>query len=592
MSPIRIEPCRIERRVVAGEATGWSDAVHPVLRRVYAARGVLEPGAVEHRLQRLSPPNLGGIEQACALLAGMIAEDRRIVVVGDFDCDGATATVVAVRGLRLLGAQHVTYRVPNRVLHGYGLSPALVATLADPAPDLIVTVDNGIASHAGVAAARARGIRVLITDHHLPGAALPDADAIVNPKVIEEGGHGRRLLDPRAQDARSNDSLDNLAGVGVMFYVLLALRAHLHKSDCDLATLLDLVALGTVADLVPLDYNNRILVAAGLKRVRSGRACAGVGALFEAAARDLLRAVAGDLAFAIAPRINAAGRLKDMSIGIECLLSDDRAHAAALAERLSSINAERRVIQGAMVEQAEAAIDGLTDVEAHGARGVVLYRADWHPGVVGLVASRLKDRLHRPVIACAPASEGSTELRASARSIRGFHIRDALAAMDARDPGLVLRFGGHAMAAGLSLTLDKLERLRTAFDLIAAERLAGDQLEPVLLSDGELAPGDFDLTLARTLRYAGPWGQGFAEPLFDNVFTVGSWRLVGAKHWRLRLIPAVCTTKPAQPLDAILFDAPVDEPPPSCVRAAYQLEIDEWNGHERLRLLLRHIEPA
>ncbi|MGA9423298.1 MAG: single-stranded-DNA-specific exonuclease RecJ [Rhodanobacteraceae bacterium] len=592
MSPVRIEPSRIERRVVVGKPIGWSDDVHPVLRRVYAARGVFGPGAAEHRLRRLAAPQLGGIDRACALLADTIAANRDIVVVGDFDCDGATATAVAVRGLRLLGARHVTYHVPNRVQHGYGLSPALVASLPAPAPELIVTVDNGIASHAGAAAARARGIRVLITDHHLPGATVPDADAIVNPKAVEKHGHASQLLDLGAHDPPANSILSNLAGVGVMFYVLLALRAHLHKSDCDLAPLLDLVALGTVADLVPLDYNNRILVAAGLKRMRSGRACAGVGALFDAAACDPLRATAGDLAFAIAPRINAAGRIEDMSIGIECLLSDDPVHAATLAERLSRINAERRVMQSAMVEQAEAAIEELNDVEAHGACGVVLYRADWHPGIVGLVASRLKERLHRPVIACAPASADGNELRASARSIRGFHIRDALAAIDARDPGLIDRFGGHAMAAGLTLALDNLDQFRMAFNGITAEHLAGELLEPVVTTDGELEAREFDIDLARTLRDAGPWGQGFAEPLFDNVFDVDSWRLVGEKHWRLRLRLAGCSTQENGAFDAILFNATVGTAPPSRVRAAYQLQVDEWNGRERLRLLLRYIEPA
>ncbi|MGA9340716.1 MAG: DHH family phosphoesterase [Rhodanobacteraceae bacterium] len=587
---------RIERRPVFAKAPEWSAGLHPVLRRVYAARGVRAALEVEHRLQRLASPILGGLASACALLTEMIARDRRILVVGDFDCDGATATAVALRGLRLLGARHVDYRVPHRALHGYGLSPALVSTFSAPAPDLIVTVDNGIASHAGVAAARARGIRVLVTDHHLPGETLPDADAIVNPSLPfgETRGDEHFRGDSHAPDAAVNSpaALKSLCGVGVVFYLLLALRAHLSKPQVDLAALLDLVALGTVADLVPLDTNNRILVAAGLNRIRASRACAGICALFEAAGRDPARAVAADLGFAIGPRINAAGRIEDMSIGIECLLSDDPSRAAALAGQLSDINAERRSLQAAMIEQAEAAVEKVSGQTASASVGVVLYHADWHPGIVGLVASRLKERLNRPVVACAPVAAGSSELRGSARSIPGFHVRDALATVDAREPGLIGRFGGHAMAAGLSLLHADLERFAIAFDRVAQEQLGTQVLQSIVFTDGELHSGDFDLSLAQTLRYAGPWGQGFAEPLFDNVFDVEQWRLVGGKHWRLRLVPVLPATDSCVALDGMLFNATAGAIPPPRMRAAYQLEIDQWNGRERLRLVLRHFEPV
>lgn len=575
-----MRPVEIRQRDGVAVAADWPDRVHPVLRRVYAQRGIGDPREVEHRLDALARPDLlGGIEAACALLADAIARDRRITVVGDFDCDGATGTAVAVRGLRLLGARAVDFRVPNRVLHGYGLSPALVATL-EPRPDLIVTVDNGIASHAGVAAARARGIDVLVTDHHLPAATLPAANAIVNPNL--------------AGDAFPSKAL---AGVGVVFYLLLALRARMYPGERapaaagarpDFATLLDLVALGTVADLVPLDFNNRVLVEAGLRRIRSGRACAGVLALVEAAGRAPAGTVASDLGYLLGPRINAAGRLDDMALGIECLLSDDPGEARSMAARLSAINAERRDLQQAMVEQGEAAVARW--IAQHGDAalplGVTLFEHDWHAGVVGLVASKLKERLHRPVVACAPAGDGSDEVRGSARSIRGVHVRDVLAEVDARRPGLLLRFGGHAMAAGLSLMRDDVARFAAEFDAVVRERSAPELFEPILLSDGELEPADLCVDLARQLREAGPWGQGFAEPLFDNRFEVTSWRLVGGRHWRLDLRMPGCSAA----IEAMLFNAEAGQVPPARFRAAYQLDVNEWNGRERVQLILRHFE--
>jgi single-stranded-DNA-specific exonuclease len=480
----------------------------------------------------------------------------------------------------MLGAKRVSYRVPNRFRHGYGLSPGLVDELAADAPDLLVTVDNGIACHAGVDAARARGMRVVVTDHHLPGASLPFADAIVNPNV--EG------------DAFPSKSI---AGVGVVFCLMLALRARMRangafdvsRPEPDLSVLLDLVALGTIADLVALDANNRVLVAAGLRRIRAGKACAGVLALCRVSGRDPSRVVASDLGFALAPRINAAGRLDDMGLGIECLVADDPEIALALATRLSEINAQRRDMQAQMVEEGEATVAKF--VAAHGSDafpwGVVLYQADWHAGVVGLVASKIKERLNRPVIAFAPGDDDGMDLRGSARSIAGFHLRDALAEVDARCPGLIGRFGGHAMAAGLSLALAHLERFAAEFDAVARNRLDADLLERVLWSDGELDPRDLCLDVAAVLRYAGPWGQAFPEPVFDNVFRVESWRVVGEQHLKLRLLLDGC----AERFEAILFGAGNVVPAPR-VRAAYRLDVDEWRGTPRLQLLLTHMEPA
>lgn len=574
-----MRPVEIRRRSIGAVATVWPGHVHPVLRRIYAARGIVDPCEVDHRLAALAAPALlGGIDAACELLDDAIARNRRIVIVGDFDCDGATGTAVAVRGLRLLGARDVGFRVPNRVTHGYGLTPALVATLVDPSPELIVTVDNGIASHAGVAAARARGIDVLVTDHHLPAASLPAANVIVNPNVDGDAFPSKAL-----------------AGVGVMFCLLVALRARLRgrgvfatAPEPDLSSLLDLVALGTVADLVPLDFNNRVLVDAGIRRIRARRACAGVLALLDVAGRDPAGIVPSDLGFVVGPRINAAGRLEDMAVGIECLLTDDALAARALAARLSAINAERRDVQAAMVEQGEAAVTRW--IAAHDAAslplGVTLFEDDWHAGVVGLVASKLKDRLHRPVVACAPAGDGSDDVRGSARSIRGVHVRDILADVDARHPGLIRRFGGHAMAAGLSLGRADVARFAAAFDLAVRERASLELFDPVLLTDGELDTDDFDLELARQLRHAGPWGQGFAEPVFDNRFELADWRLVGGKHWRLDLR----LHGRDRTVAAILFNAEPGATPPPSFRAAYQLDINEWNGRESLQLVVRHLQ--
>ncbi|MBS0569236.1 MAG: single-stranded-DNA-specific exonuclease RecJ [Proteobacteria bacterium] len=574
---------RIERRPISAGATPWPDSMHPVLRRVYAARGITSPSELEHRLAGLHAPQLlGGIDRACDLLETAIRDEARIIVVGDFDCDGATGTVVAVRGLRLLGARDVGYAVPNRMRHGYGLSPAIVEEIVPRKPRLLITVDNGVAAHAGVAAARAHGMRVIVTDHHLPGASLPEADAIVNPNLDR---------DPFPSKA--------LAGVGVMFYVLLALRARLRErgwfaerrvAEPDLSALLDLVALGTVADLVPLDRNNRILVEAGLMRIRAGRACAGIAALFAAGKRDGARAIASDLGFAVGPRINAAGRLEDMTLGIECLLTDDAGRAGDLAETLSAINAERRDLQDGMVAQARDEVDRwmASRERASVPHGVVLFDPGWHHGVVGLVASKLKESLHRPVVACAPVDVLGDEVKASGRSIPGFHLRDALAEIDAIHPGLISRFGGHAMAAGLSLARANLEAFSAAFDAVARRHLPPDMLDAAILTDGELGAADFSLHLARELRDGGPWGQGFPEPEFEGEFAVESWKVVGDKHLKFKLRHAV----QGDPLDAIAFNAFDGVPPPARLRAVFKLDVNEWNGRQSLQLLIRHMQAC
>jgi single-stranded-DNA-specific exonuclease len=563
-------PLRIVRRAAATLSPDWPESMHPVLRRVYAARGVASPSELGHRLAGLlAPDGLGNLAHAVDLLATAITNDARIVIAGDYDCDGATGCAVAVRGLRVLGARHVGYVVPDRAIHGYGLTPALVETLY-PAPDLIITVDNGVSSIAGVAAAKARGCSVIVTDHHLPGAMLPDADAIVNPNLPGDAFASKALC-----------------GVGVMFYLLLALRARLGKRDeVDLTPLLDLVALGTVADLVPLDANNRALVEGGLRRIRMGNACAGIAALFEVSSRDSRSATAADLAYAIAPRINAAGRLEDMTIGVECLLSDDATRARELAGALHDINAQRRDLQTSMVEDALAR---LGDVHAGERVGVSLFDPAWHHGVVGLVAAKVKERWHRPVVAFAPAGEGD-ELRGSARSVPGFHIRDALAEVDARCSGMIVRFGGHAMAAGLTLTLAHFARFAEVFDAVVRERIAPDALQPVMASDGELSPEEFVIELARQLRVAGPWGQGFPAPLFDNLFECVECKPMGSDgtHRRLRLRDP----RDGREHEAVWFNAGGELAIGVPVRVAFELTINDWRGRESLRLLVRHWETA
>lgn len=569
-------PTAIRRREVPAHGP-WPAQVPPLLQRIYAARGVRDIDAAELKLAQLaSPQQLGGIEVAAGLLADAMAGQRPIHVVGDFDCDGATGTAVAVRGLRLLGAGEVGYRVPHRQRHGYGLSPALVDELDLPPGALLLTVDSGIACHAGVAAAKARGWQVIVSDHHLPGPSLPAADAIVDPNLPGDAFPSKAL-----------------AGVGVVFYLLLALRqllrarGRLPAPEPDLQGLLDLVAVGTVADLVPLDRNNRLLVAAGLRRLREGRCQPGLRALAEVAGKALPQLSASDIGFAIGPRLNAAGRLEDMALGIECLLCDDPRRAQELATTLDAINRERKQLQQQMVDAAEQA---LLDAPRHGGDDLIpcLFDPDWHAGVVGLVASKLKERLHRPVLAFAPAEPGSPWLRGSARSIAGFHLRDAIAAVDARHPGLITRFGGHAMAAGMSLHVDRLDALRTALAAVAREQLTPELLRAELWSDGPLQPDEFRRDIADLLRLGGPWGQGFPEPCFDNVFTVAQWRVLGERHLKLQLQ----AEGGGAPVPAIHFGGWSGTPPPPRIHALYQLDADDWQGRGGVQLLLRHWTAA
>lgn len=565
------------RRRDQPEPGAWPESTPPLLRRLYAARGVASAELAELRLAKMLDPSLlGGLAAALDLLEDCIDKRKHIVVVGDFDCDGATGTAVAVRGLRMLGATRVSYRVPHRMAHGYGLSPSFVQDeLMGIAPDLVLTVDSGIACLPGVAAAKAHGWKVLVTDHHLPGEVLPDADAIVNPNLSGDGFPSKVM-----------------AGVGVVFYLLLALRARFRASghaaaNADLASLLDLVAIGTVADLVPLDFNNRVLVAAGLKRLRAGQGQAGVLALAAVAQRKLPVLTATDIGFGIGPRINAAGRLEDMTLGIECLLTDDHERAQMLAAQLDSINVERRELQQQMVDAAELAAVAMPLPEG-GHDAYCLLDEGWHPGVVGLVASKLKEKLHRPVIAFAPSDESGDLLRGSARSIPGVHIRDALADVDARHPGLIERFGGHAMAAGLTLRAASFSRFCTEFEAAVSSRLTPELRNAELWSDGELDPHELTRDLAEALRLAGPWGQGFPEPMFDGEFEVRSWKILAERHIKFELAMAGRIAV----VPAIHFGGAALGAPPERIRVAFGLDLDDFRGRRGVQLLVRHWWPV
>jgi len=567
------------RRTPGGSGNLPAD-LHPVLRRIYLARQIASAHELEQSLDHLIPPSrLKGIDQASTLLAEALQRRRRILIVADFDADGATSCALAMRALRSLGARDVRYLVPNRFEYGYGLTPEIVAVAAQQSPELIITVDNGISSLEGVAEARRRGIDVLVTDHHLPGATLPAATVIVNPNQPDD-------LFPSK----------NLAGVGVIFYVMLALRAHLRESgwftqqnihEPNFARLLDLVALGTVADVVPLDHNNRILVAQGLKRIQEN-SCAGIAALLQVAGRSAQRVTAMDLGYFVGPRLNAAGRLTDMSLGIECLLTDDTAAAQAMARKLDDLNRERRSIEATMQEQALAAIASLHLDTAKLPSGLCLFDESWHQGVVGLVASRIKEHTHRPVIAFAPVSD--SEVKGSARSVPGLHIRDALDAIAARHPHLLNRFGGHAMAAGLTLRRAHLEDFREAFDAEVSRHLSASDLQGKVISDGELASEELSLPVAELLRAAGPWGQGFPEPVFDGYFDVVSQRVVGEKHLKLTLR----ALHHAKPFEAIAFNRAQEGQAATFtrIRTAYKLDVNEYQGYRSLQLIIEHLEHA
>ncbi|HEY2675590.1 MAG TPA: single-stranded-DNA-specific exonuclease RecJ [Steroidobacteraceae bacterium] len=563
------------RRREPGVALGLAAHLHPVLRRIYAARGIGSDSELDLSLERLLPVGtLEGVDAAATLLAAHRA--GRILVVGDFDADGATSTAVVVKALRAMHFAHVEFLVPNRFQFGYGLTPEIVALAAARRPTLIVTVDNGVSSVAGVEAARELGVPVLVTDHHLPGAVLPRAEVIVNPNLPASRFASRAL-----------------AGVGVAFYVVAALARRLGEEEFRVAELLDLVALGTVADMVPLDRNNRILVAQGLKRIRAGRCVAGILALLDTAGRGFDQITASDLGFAVAPRLNAAGRLTDMSVGIACLLAEQPDEAQSLAAQLARLNDERREIEQRMqLEAVELATALRCDDAAQEALGVCLFDESWHQGVVGLVAGRIKDRLHRPVIAFARAEDGS--LRGSARSVPGVNIRDTLDSIAALHPHLIGKFGGHAMAAGLSLSERDLPAFRNAFAAEVAARVDREALKGVIFSDGPLLQEELSIDTARVLRGAGPWGQGFPEPVFDGEFRVSEARIVGGKHLKLQLETSGAR---AAPLDAIAFGF-VGSPGEASlsrgaqVRLAYRLEINEYRGLERLQLNCQHLKAC
>jgi len=570
---------RVVRRAPAAQVVPLGGDLHPVLDRVYAARGVLSAADLDTSLARLLPVGtLEGIPAAVDLLL-QHRTPGRVLIIGDFDADGATSSALMVRALRSFGFAAVDFLVPNRFQFGYGLTPGIVSLAAARAPTLIVTVDNGISSNAGVAAARARGIDVLITDHHLPGALLPDANVIVNPNL------GGSRFGSRA-----------LAGVGVAFYVMAALARRLEEAGLPAtpgaAQLLDLVALGTIADVVPLDANNRVLVAQGLKRIRAGRCVAGIRALLAIAGRPAHDLTASDLAFGVAPRLNAAGRIDDMTIGIQCLLADDLATAEPLAARLDELNRERRSIEARMQQVALGAVRCLAD-PGPGAlhrSGVCLFDESWHQGVVGLVASRVKDRLRRPVIAFAIADRAS--LRGSARSVAGIHIRDVLDSIATRHPDLIERFGGHAMAAGLSLERAKLDPFARAFDEEVARWTAGAPAADTIETDGELAPAEIALDTAQALRAGGPWGQAFPEPCFDGLFSIRSARVIAERHVKMWVeVPAS-----GRAFDAIAFNH-LEEgaqfvPPAGVAQLVYRLEVNEYQGERRLQLLIEHVLPA
>jgi single-stranded-DNA-specific exonuclease len=569
----------VRRELVLQQSAALSAELHPVLRRVYLSRGVRTATDLDVSLERLQPVGtLEGVSAAVDLLVQH--RTGRVLIVGDFDADGATSTALMVRALRSWGFVSVDFLVPNRFEFGYGLTPEIVALAASRTPSLIVTVDNGISSNAGIAQARARGIDVLVTDHHLPGAELPAANVIVNPNL-----------------SGSTFGSRSLAGVGVAFYVLAAVRRRLESEQLAppgalrVAELLDLVALGTVADVVPLDSNNRVLVAQGLKRIRAGRCVAGIRALLDLAGRRVTDLTATDLAFAVAPRLNAAGRMDDMTIGIQCLLSDDSAGAAMLAARLDQLNEERRATEARMQVEALAAVSRLRDPGPRFVQrsGVCLFDETWHQGVVGLVASRIKDRVRRPVIAFALADEQT--LRGSARSVPGIHIRDVLDGIAVREPDLIARFGGHAMAAGLTISRANLDRFAKAFDA-EVTRWAGQSTADMVETDGELSVEEIALDTAQALRAGGPWGQAFPEPCFDGVFAVRNARVVGERHLKMW----VEVPRTGRSFDAIAFNHIAERdgfvPPEGSVQLVYRLDVNEYQGERRLQLLVDHVLPV
>jgi len=571
---------KLRQRPTDSVTDGLPESMHPVIRRVLLGRGIGDEKSLDLKLGRLqTPSSLSNITDAAEILADAVVAGQSILVVGDFDADGATGTAVAVRALKLMAASHVDFRVPNRFEFGYGLSVALVETLADNPPDVLVTVDSGISSNEGVARARDMGCKVIITDHHLPGEVLPDANAIVNPNCTGDQFPSKAL-----------------AGVGVVFYLMSVVRGALRARDWftlprkepNLAHLLDLVALGTVADLVALDTNNRILVRQGLDRIRQGICSPGLLALLRLGKKDYRHVVASDLAFAVAPRLNAAGRMEDMSVGIRCLISDDRDQAMALATELDDLNHQRRARQNQMQEQADEQLKILVkDLKASELpAGLCLYDEGWHQGIVGLVASRIKDAVHRPVFAFAPESEGSKLLKGSARSISGLHIRDVLARIDTLHPTMITAFGGHAMAAGLTMESAQLESFKQALDESINYFLQGKTLNNYLFTDGELTAEDFNLPFAEQLQNLGPWGQHFPEPLFEGRFVLEESRVVGGAHLKMQLRPANGDGS----IDAIAFGClPEDLPDADTIDLVFKLDINHFRGRKTCQLMVEQI---
>ena len=576
---------KIHRRNHAVPQELEQTALHPLLKRIYANRQISRLAQVDYSLKRLlNFDQLKGIDTAAAIVANAVMADQRILIVGDYDADGATSTALVVRALERFSADHVGYLVPNRFEYGYGLTPEIVAAAAQRSPDLLITVDNGISSCEGVAAAKQHGIKVVITDHHLPPQQLPAADAIVNPNQ------------PGCPFASKS-----IAGVGVAFYLMLAVRGVLRerqwfdqqRQEPNMAELLDLVALGTVADVVPLDDNNRILIQQGIQRIRAGKASPGIKALFQAAGKEPRACTSTDLGFFIGPRLNAAGRLEDMSAGVECLITDSARVAEQIADELNRLNTQRKQIEQGMLTEALADMDALlatlnTDrLQA----GLCLYNSAWHQGVIGLLAARIKERFHRPVIAFANANDepASTEIKGSARSIPGLHIRDVLDAIATRHPGLIQKFGGHAMAAGLSISRKDFEAFRRAFEQEVEAQLSADALEEVVETDGSVDPQDMSLETAQVIQAAGPWGQHFPEPMFDNEFEIVDWKVVGDKHLKMQLK----LEQGDKVVDAIAFNTAADDlPAADSVQIAYRMNVNDFRNNRSLQLIVDCLSAA
>ncbi len=572
----------IRRRELASSIE-FDAQLHPLLQRIYAARGILNAGELQYSLVNLHKPNFKGLSEAVSILADAVVAQAKVLIVGDFDADGATSSALAVLALKAFGLEDVDFLVPNRFEYGYGLTPEIVAVAAAQQPDIIITVDNGISSIEGVNAARELGIAVIVTDHHLPGSQLPEADAIVNPNQ------------PGCEFPSKH-----LAGVGVIFYVMNALRSELRQMgwfeesgipEPNMASFLDLVALGTVADVVPLDYNNRILVAQGLQRIRAGVCRPGIKAMLEVSGKQANKLVASDFGFALGPRLNAAGRLDDMSLGIQCLMCESENLAREMAAQLDELNRDRKAIESGMQQEAMGMLQKILQGDAENLPwGLCLFDETWHQGVIGILASRIKDKYHRPTIVFADVGDG--QIKGSARSVPGFHIRDALDAVAAQYPHLLQKFGGHAMAAGMSLLREHFDEFSRAFDAEVRRQLTDDDLQAIVVSDGELKAEDFSLQLANLLRDAGPWGQHFPEPIFDGEFYLLQQKLVGSNHLKMTL---AIDAQGQQLVDAIAFNIDTAFWPNTHlqkIRAAFKLDMNEFRGRNNLQLLVDYIEPV